>query len=181
MAFNGDKHLKNAFIELRDQYKIKSVIETGTYYADTTKWLSANFENVYTCELKEDTYAKAVESMKELNNVHHALEDSRTWLPKTLDTAISPFIVFLDAHWFENPLLVEIDAIGKSGKRPILIIHDFQVPGKDFGFDSYDHIVYNWDYVKEAVEKAYDNKFVKYYNEQATGAKRGVVFILPTS
>ena len=97
-----------------------------------------------------------------------------------LDEVTDPTIVFLDAHWFENPLLREIQIVGESGKRPILVIHDFKVPGKPFGYDEYPGITYDWNYISEAVEKAYDNQYHKEYNEVTAGANRGCIFIYPT-
>ena len=180
MAFNDDTHLEAAFLHLRDKWGIKSVIETGTFYANTTKWLSQHFEKVYTCEVHGQTYDIAKKQLEGYANVDHTLEGSQTWLPKALAKAEGPVLVFLDAHWFENPLLMELDAIGKSGKRPVTVIHDFKVPGKNFGFDTYPGIVYDWDYIKDAVEQAYGGQYVTSYNQVATGAKRGAIFIEPT-
>lgn len=180
MAFNDDTHLEAAFITLRDRHGIKSVIETGTFYANTTKWLAENFDQVYTCEVHEPTYEIAKRELADYKNVEHTLEGSQTWLPKALEKAEGPVLVFLDAHWFENPLLAEIEAIGKSKVRPVLVIHDFKVPGKSFGYDTYPGIVYDWDYIKDAIEKAYGGQYVKSYNTVATGAKRGAIFIEPT-
>lgn len=180
MAFNNDTHLEEAFIHLRDKWGIKSVIETGTYYANTTKWLAQHFDYVYTCEVHEPTYEIAKRELDGIANVSHTLEGSQTWLPKVLEQAEEPMLVFLDAHWFENPLLMELDAIGKSGKRPVTVIHDFKVPGKNFGYDTYPGITYDWAYIKDAVEQAYEGQYVKTYNSVAVGAKRGAIFIEPT-
>lgn len=180
MAFNDDTHLEAAFLHLRDKWGISTVIETGTFYANTTKWLAQHFDKVYTCEVHAQTYDIAKKQLEGYANVHHMLEGSQTWLPKVLAKVDGPVLVFLDAHWFENPLLMELDAIGKSGKQVITVIHDFKVPGKNFGFDTYPGITYDWDYIKDAVEQAYGGQYVTSYNQVATGAKRGAIFIEPT-
>lgn len=180
MAFNDDIHLEAKFLEIRDMYGIQTVIETGTFYANTTQWLAANFKKVYTCEIDAKTYEIAKKKLEGLDNVTHALEASQTFLKAALDQVNEPTIVFLDAHWFENPLLKEIEIVGQSGKRPILVIHDFKVPGKPFGYDTYPGITYDWDYIGEAVEKAYGNQYQKEYNEVTAGANRGCIFIYPT-
>jgi len=179
MAFNNDTHLEDKFLEIKQTWDIKTVIETGTYYADTTKWLAKNFDQVYTCEIHEPTYAIAVEQLEGITNVYHELKPSQQFLGEALAKAEGQVLVFLDAHWFENPLLKEIEIIGESGKRPVLVIHDFKVPGKSFGYDEYPGIVYDWNYVKDAVAKAYDDKYWHEYNERATGAKRGCLFVYP--
>lgn len=180
MAFNNDTFLEEKFLEIRDQWGIKTVIETGTYYADTTKWLAQHFETVYTCEIHEPTYKIAVEQLEGIKNVVHTLQPSQEFLGEALRIAEGPLLVFLDAHWFENPLLAEIELIGQSGRRPVLAIHDFKVPGKSFGYDTYPGITYDWAYVKDSVAKAYGEKFRHEYNEQATGARRGCLFVYPT-
>lgn len=179
MAFNNDTHLEAKFLEIRDKFGIKTVIETGTYYANTTRWLSSNFDKVYTCEIDPKSYEIAKEQLEGYANVTHVLQASQEFLPIALEKAEGPTLVFLDAHWFENPLLKEIELVGKSGKKPILVIHDFKVPGKPFGYDTYPGITYDWNYIKDAVEQAYGNQYHKEYNEVATGAKRGCIFIYP--
>ena len=181
MAFNNDHYLEQKFLEIRDKYGIKSVIETGTFYADTTKWLSDNFNKVYTCEVNKEYFQVGQEQLAGRTNVVSCLQDSRDFLIEALKQAEGPVLMFLDAHWGENPLLREIEIIGQSGRNPIVAIHDFQVPGRSFGYDTYPGIVYNWDYIEAAVVKAFDNQFTKEYNIQAAGAKRGCIFIYPNA
>ena len=181
MPFNDDTLLADKFLAIRDKYGIENVIETGTYHADTTQWLAKHFKNVYTCEVSEAYFKIGQEKLMPYTNVVHKLLDSRTFLKYVLPTLKGPTLIFLDAHWYENPLLGEILTIAESGVKPILAIHDFQVPGKDFGYDTYPGIVYNWDYIKDAVAKVYGSNFTKEYNEEATGSRRGCIFLYPTS
>lgn len=181
MPFNDDIHLATKFLALRDKYAIKHIIETGTYHGNTTEWMAQNFENVYTCESNQTYFDIASKVLEPFPNVTNKLQDSRQFLESVLPTLDGPTIVFLDAHWYDNPLLGEIVAIGKYGKRPILAIHDFKVPGKpEFGYDTYPGIVYEWNYIKKAVEEAYGtNNFRIEYNEVATGSMRGCIFVYP--
>lgn len=181
MAFNNDTHLEEKFLQIRDKYQITSVIETGTYYADTTKWLSKNFEKVYTCEVNAEAYAIAKKELEGYDNVHHELKASQQFLGEALEMAEGNILVFLDAHWYENPLLKEIEIIGASGKSVILAIHDFKVPGKPFGYDVYPSITYEWKAIEQAVNAAYTSGYTKEYNQIAEGAKRGCIFIYPQS
>jgi hypothetical protein len=181
MAFNNDTHLEAKFLQIKEQYGIKSVIETGTFYADTTKWLSDNFDKVYTCEVNAQYFKIGQEQLVGRTNVVSCLQDSREFLIEALKQAEGPVLIFLDAHWGENPLLREIEIIGESGVNPIVAIHDFKVPGKNFGYDTYPGIVYDWDFIKESVGKAFDNQYTTEYNEVATGAKRGCIFIYPNA
>jgi len=47
----------------------------------------------------------------------------------------------------------------------------------ELGFDVYGDIVYDWDYIAEAVEKIYGKNFIKTYNSEAEGAQRGVIIL----
>ena len=49
-AFSGDKYLKEEFKKLIKRFKIKNIIETGTFKGDTTKEFSKMVEKVYTIE-----------------------------------------------------------------------------------------------------------------------------------
>ena len=95
----------------------------------------------------------------------------------------SKTIIFLDAHWYTNPVLNELVAIKESGKKPILAIHDFMVPDHpEFGYDIYpeQEIVYDWKWIEKYIEDIYGPKgYTKEYNTEATGAMRGCIFILP--
>jgi hypothetical protein len=179
MAFNNDTFLELKFIELKNKYNIKSVIETGTYYADTTKWMSLNFDNVFTCEINEAVHNIAKAELYGYENVVHKNEDTRTFLPYALENSTGNTLVFLDAHWYENPLLEEIKIIGDSNKYPIIAIHDFKVPNKPFGYDKYHNISYEWSYINNSVDNAFPNGYKIEYNSQATGASRGCIFIIP--
>jgi antitoxin component YwqK of YwqJK toxin-antitoxin module len=92
-------------------------------------------------------------------------------------------IFFLDAHWYTNPVLNELDAIKESGKKPIIAIHDFMVPDHpEFGYDIYpdQNIVYNWEWIQGKIESIYGKSgYTKEYNNEATGAMRGCIFLFP--
>jgi hypothetical protein len=110
------------------------------------------------------------DSPEYLKNVLSTIDDSKT-------------ILFLDAHWYTNPVLAELYAIKESGKLPILAIHDFMVPDHpEFGYDAYpdQDIVYNWEWIEDHINSIYGKDgYTKDYNTEATGAMRGCLFIFP--
>ena len=57
--FNGDTHLQDEFIRLRDKHGIKKAIELGTCLGSTTIFLAENFEQVYSTEISPEFYAIA--------------------------------------------------------------------------------------------------------------------------
>lgn len=176
-AFNGDTYLAEEFLHLRDKYGIKSVIETGSYLGVTTLWLSEHFEQVFTIEINERYYQATQKRIRGIKNVVSMLGDSEKMLHSVLQMAGEKVIVFLDAHWNKNPLLTELDIIQQSELKPVVVIHDFKVPGHpEFGYDTYleQNIIYEWDYIKDHV-----SGYKYYYNQAAAGAKRGVIFLIP--
>jgi len=182
-AFNQDRFLAAKFLQLKDQYSLTTVIETGTYHGITTEWLSSNFEKVYTVECNSSFYDESKKRISGLENISHFLMDSPLFLARILPTIdASKTIVFLDAHWYTNPVLQELAAIKKSGKKPILAIHDFKVPDKpDLGYDIYPEqgIVYEWQWIEPLINSIYDGAYSIEYNTEAEGAMRGCIFIFP--
>jgi len=183
-SFSGDIFLIKEIYFLIDKYNIKNVIETGTWKGTTTKLLSAMAEKVFTVEINED-YFKETKDLDNYENIIREFGNSPEILEKWFkeDSVKQPSLFFLDAHWNEyNPLLDELKIIAKYNmNKSIIVIHDFYNPfHEEFGYDQYGDITYNIDYIKDSINKIYYmNNWVHYYNSQATGDKRGVIFILP--
>jgi hypothetical protein len=183
-AFNQDDYMSEKFLEIKTNFNLNTVIETGTYHGTTTKWFSDNFDTVHTVEVKPEHYEIAFEKIGSIPNIKMNLKDSPVFLEEVLESIEEDkTIIFLDAHWYTNPVLDELDAIKKSGKKPILAIHDFMVPDHpEFGYDVYPDqgITYDWDWIKERIESIYgEDQYTKEYNSIATGAMRGCIFIYP--
>ncbi len=137
--FGGDKLLKEEFERLIKRFSIKTIIETGTYVGDTTKELSTMVKSVHTIETNKQFYDIAKWNCRNLTNVTFHLGSSPEIIERVLPMVIKPVLFFLDAHWFNYwPILDELKVIGKKGgKNSVIVIHDFYVPGKNFGYDSY--------------------------------------------
>lgn len=184
LAFNNDSYLEEKFLGIRDEFNLDTIIETGTYHGVSTAWFSKHFKDVYTIESQAAHFDEAFKRIGHIDNINMKLGDSPQFLKEIL-TSIddSKTIIFLDAHWYTNPVLAELDAIKESGKLPILAIHDFMVPGHpELGYDAYSdqNIVYNWEWIENHINSIYDKDgYSKDYNTQATGAMRGCLFIFP--
>lgn len=194
--FNEDTFMEEYFRDLRDLYNIKVVIETGTYHGKTTEWLCRNFDQVATIEVNDEFYAIAMSRFLNagLKNVTAIKGSSADCLTRVLEgfVAVGPYsikrnfhgnvLIFLDAHWYENPVLKELEAIRNSGIKPVLAIHDFKNPEDEtMGFDVYPDqgIVYEYSWVKSLVEEIYGHDPILFYNKQAAGARRGCLFVVP--
>lgn len=180
--FNGDTFAIKKFLELRDKFVIKTAIELGTCVGGTTRWLSQNFEKVIGIEIMPEYLAVAFERVGLSESDVTFYEGSTVdWLPKILKDITEPVIMFVDSHWGQfNPLLRELEIIAEHNLKPVLVIHDFLVPGQpSLGFDTYENIVYEWKWIELSIEKIYGKDYVMEYNSKATGAKRGIVYIYP--
>lgn len=92
------------------------------------------------------------------------------------------FFFFLDAHWNEHcPLLHELTAIANVGIKPCIVIHDFQVPGTDFGFDKMpDGRPFNLNLIAAHLDAIYGvNGWKHNYPTKVEGARRGWISIEP--
>lgn len=181
--FSGDKYLAETFLTLRDLFNIKTVIETGTYKGATTLWLNEHFEDVHTTEIDERLYPELRQTFKG-TNIKLWCAGSEEALPEILSYIFDKQpLIFIDAHWYKNPVLAELKAIAKAGIKPVIAIHDFKVPNHpELGYDIYPQqgITYEWGWIEKHVEAIYGKDGYEYfYNEKAEGDKRGCVFIHP--
>jgi len=182
--FNDDCYLEEKFLEIKNNFNIDTVIETGTFQGSTTFWFSKHFKNVHTIESQQAHFDEAKKWIGNIENIQMYLGDSPKLLKNILSTIDdTKTILFLDAHWYENPLLSELETINDSGKLPIIAIHDFMVPGyPELGYDVYSHqgIVYNWEWIQSHINAIFgENGYTKEYNTKATGSMRGCIFIFP--
>lgn len=182
-AFNGDLYVCQEFLRLKAKHGIETAIELGSCVGGTTKWLGENFKTVVSIEINPEFHGYCKERVKGLGNVYALLGDTVDLLQGVLlNCADDKFIVFVDSHWEEkNPLLQELRIIAYRGLKPVIVIHDFVVPGRpELGFDSYGGQDYDWKWIEESINAIYGNdKYTYHYNSEATGAMRGVVFIEP--
>ena len=182
-GFENDSFARDKMKQLITENGIKTVIETGTYLGATTKHFALWCKDVITIEVNQEHYLKARKNLDK-TKVNQYLGSSEKVLDSILEVIDKEGIFFfLDAHWnVYNPLLDELAVIAKYKIKPIIAIHDFKVPHHpELGFDSYGDIVYEWSWIKPSIEKIYgkDGYSIE-YNSEATGAKRGIIYITPT-
>lgn len=179
--FSGDNILAETILQLKNEFNLTTAIETGTYKGATTLWLNEHFEDVHTTEIDSRLYDNLRKAFKG-TKIKLWCAGSQEALPEILNyiSDSRPFI-FLDSHWYVNPLLSELDTIAKAGIKPVLAIHDFKVPNHpELGFDTYpkQDIVYDFAYIESRLEKIYGKDgYVYFYNSEANGDKRGCIFI----
>ncbi len=180
-AFQGDTFIAEKVKELVAKLGVKEAIETGTHKGDTTQWLAEHFTRVYTVEVDKQYEEILSEKFKYMPNVFLQYGDTLKYLQLFLPLCVGNPMVFLDAHWFKNPLKGELKLIAESGKKPLLVIHDFYNPNKpEYQFDSYPELSYKLENVKVEIESIYGSEYVVEYNGK-TNLERGIgcIFIYP--
>lgn len=184
-GFEGDEFIYNQIKELVNEHDINLIIETGTYYGHTTKRL-ADLAPVFTVEINKEYYEAANKMLMGLKDkdIKMGLGDSveylKRWLPSFFEKNI---LFFLDAHFYDYcPLLDELKSIAESGIKPVIAIHDFKVPNKNFGFDSWNGKDFDFDFIKPSLELIYGKDgFDYFYNSETSegSANRGVIYVVP--
>jgi len=95
----------------------------------------------------------------------------------------SKTLVWLDAHWNSHcPLLEELEAIAEVGIRPVIMIHDWQVPGRpDLGYDHFpDGRPFELSAISDHLDAIYGaGGWDHHHNDKAEGAKRGILYVEP--
>ncbi len=143
-----DKQSIRVINYLRDKFKIKEFVETGTHKAINATLHSKNFEYVYTCDIVDNGIGFS-------SNVFFVQDESYRFL-EFFDKKI-PVIFYLDAHFYNKKLPKskrfvvkdELKAL-KGHAKSIIIIHDFD--------NNLGHIVYDGISLDMKLLKPYLNK-----------------------
>jgi len=183
-GFSGSDHLYSRVCEIIENNHIDTVIETGTYLGHTTRVFSKLVNQVITIEKDKEKVRKAKDYLGKRNNVRILVGDSRIKLSESIEQAEGNLLFYLDAHSCrknDNPIEDELITISKYKIRPVIIIHDFKVPGRDdLGYNRYaDGFSLEWKSIKEKIEDIYGDNYMKSYNESAPDNERGVIFLKP--
>lgn len=187
LPFNGDEFVCMEFLNLKERFHIDTAVETGSCLYSTTEWLAKNFDRVATIEINEEFAKNGKHKIQEHYNVLALIGDSVQFLQEDVPIYVGDnnrLIYFLDAHWGAHcPLLEEIEAISKIGKQaPVIVIHDFYTGTEELGYDSYNGQPFTWEWIEPKVkllEEAFGVPYTHYFNNEAMGAKRGVIYIIP--
>jgi hypothetical protein len=124
---------KELMVQLRDRYKLRDFIETGTFYGKTAVWAASNFDNVITIECSKEIYDQTKARHDGIQNINFIFGDSRSVLKEIVPKLTRPCMFWLDGHWSgaqtygendECPLIEEIGEINMSTDTHFLFIDD---------------------------------------------------------
>jgi hypothetical protein len=117
-------------------YSIETVVETGTYLGDTTKFLSQYVKKIYSIEIGRRLALMASRRFKRSPDIEIILGDSGELLEELLLKINGNVLFFLDGHFskgitstslsYETPLIRELLVLSKSRNLPgsIIVIDD---------------------------------------------------------
>ncbi len=118
---------------LARKYKLKVLVETGTYHGYMVNKRQADFKRIYSIELDDVLYQAATAKFKPFNHIKIINGDSAIVLPNILAELTEPALFWLDAHYsgtgtakgdLDTPILKELAVLAKSEFRHVILIDD---------------------------------------------------------
>ena len=186
-AFNGDHFIELEIKALVTKWSIQTIIETGTYFGDSTRVLARFGPEVITIEMDWLRFTLGAE-LEKIHNVNRLHGDSAQILADILPAITHPILYYLDAHWAaHSPLLDELeqiacDQIGFRDSPPVIAIHDFFNPlHPEYCYDAWDIGEYRLELIISLLDRIYGHeKWCYHFNDQSRAdPPRGIVYVEP--
>ena len=175
--FNVDPLLVEQVVRFHQRHQFTCAVETGTFKGNTTVGLAKLFPRVFTVEVDAALYDQTTPRFMHYPNVTALRGNSAEVLKEILPQLSYPLFAYLDAHWGDYwPLRDELALLLGVKKPKLIMIHDFKVPGRDFGFDSYHGQPCSLDFLGDLLP----HDECRYSFNHKTGpdsSNRGVLFI----
>jgi hypothetical protein len=120
-------------LALRNEYSIKTFVETGTFLGGTSTWAASHFERVTTIENSRAIYERTVAAHGHIPNIEFLFGNSRDILAQVVPALQSPALFWLDGHWCggesygeqdECPLIDELEIVNRSSCDHFVMIDD---------------------------------------------------------
>jgi hypothetical protein len=132
------------------RYRLAVLVETGTFSGTMVEALRGGFERVYSIELGDDLYDKAVRRFAGKDDVELIHGDSATELRRLVPRLDRPALFWLDAHYSggvtargsqDTPVCAEIEAVLASHvRRNVILIDDARCFGTDPAYPTLDEV-----------------------------------------
>lgn len=119
--------------EYRSQYKLDTLVETGTYLGDMIYSLEPEFETLYSIELSRKLFERAKKRFKGHSKVHLLQGDSGKCIKTVVEALNKPALFWLDGHYSggitakgdkECPVYEELTHIFQSSLPHVVLIDD---------------------------------------------------------
>ncbi len=176
-AFERDDLLARQVAAFHRQHGFACAVETGTWKGHTTVALARLFPTVHTIEIDPERHEQTLPRFKAYPNIIAHAGHSPDVLVELVDELEYPLFAFLDAHWREQwPLRDELKILLSIRRPKLILIHDFQVPGRDFGYDRYGEHACSFDYVADLLPHS-ECKYTFNSHAAPHSGRRGAFFI----
>lgn len=93
-----DQLKRRRILELCEE-SYTTIIETGTFLGESTRFFASHFQQVYTIEVSDMLYARARDKLAQLANVEVLHGDSGVVLESLMTRIDSPCVIYLDGHY----------------------------------------------------------------------------------
>ncbi len=171
-GLNGQSFRAKTVLNLLQRLPVDGFVETGTFHGFTSALIAAQTNlPVYTVENKRRYFLAAQPwRLRFPRRLHIVHGDSRSFLASPALDGLHLPLVYLDAHWFELPLVGELKAITDRFADAVIVIDDFKVPDDDgYGYDVYGDLSLDMDLIRPALPERTRAFFPSTPAEQETG------------
>jgi hypothetical protein len=137
---------QGALREYARRYGLRVLVETGTYYGDMVQAMKSEFDRIYSIELSQDLYEKALTRFKGAEKIELIQGDSGVQLGRIMDKINQPALFWLDGHYSEGvtargekdtPIYEELRHIlGATFMGHVIIVDDARCFGVDPAYPS---------------------------------------------
>jgi hypothetical protein len=120
--------------EYARRFGLRILVETGTFYGDTSFALRNNFQRIVSIELDQALYERAKERLQPYKQITVLQGDSGKVIARVMGEISEPVLFWLDAHYsggitargeVDSPIFAELDVIlTHSIKNHVILIDD---------------------------------------------------------
>ncbi len=182
--FNNQKIRQEIFTGLLENFRFDEIIETGTYYGNTTEYMFKTSKLIVrTIELNPRKYGFAMARLfkyPKIKTYRGSSDVILTNLCKQPGIQQKQVFFYLDAHRNGKLILIEeIKLILSNIKQAVVMIDDFKVPGfPDYGYDKYPSgEILDLEYLSPLSNLGLQLFFPTVGPKNETGKKRGCVVL----
>jgi len=136
--------------EYAEQYRLRTMVETGTYRGDMVEAMRPVFEKIYSIELGQELYDEARRRFKRVAHVELIRGDSATELRRVVVQLDQAALFWLDGHYSagetargekDTPIYEELDQIlGARDLGHVIVIDDARAFGTDPAYPTLDEL-----------------------------------------
>lgn len=154
-----------------EQFGLKVFVETGTYHGDMVEAMRNQFETIYSIELSEDLYERAVIRFKRARNIELIHGDSASELGNIASRIDQPALFWLDGHFSggdtaighkATPIREELGHILRTEiGRHVIIIDDARCFGSDPSYPDLEDLIDHIKSIRPGLDVVVENDSIR--------------------